>query len=195
MKELFKPIDIKKLKSLIKIYNNTHPGNIEGLLFCFGSSFISKLIQAKTRLFATEIVPSHVAMIRGSVVFESTTEEVKVRGKNITGGVRRWLLDDFLTAEKKKKTTYVFYPVSLDEATLESHVHRPYGRDAIVDYLLKDKSKGSKNGLICSQYANLCCGLMCTPCCTPAELFRAVKQLYDLGLMDEERINNEYIQD
>lgn len=180
MEELFKPVNIKSLKTILNMYSKTYANNFEGLLFCFGTSFISKLIQAKTRLFVSEDVPSHVAMIKNDFIFESTTEEVKVHGKSINGGVRRWLIDDFYAAEKKKKTRYVLFPLKLDEATLEAHVHKPYGKDAIVDYLLKDKSKGSKNGLICSQYANLCCSLICEPCCTPAELFRMVKQEYYL---------------
>ncbi|MCM1324106.1 MAG: hypothetical protein NC218_08085 [Acetobacter sp.] len=168
------PISLKALRKTIAT-----SAYKDGLLFCFGSSFISRLIQAKTKLYPEEIVPSHVAMLFNGHIYESTSGSEKVRGKTIPAGVRRWLLDDFYKVEHKKETTYVYVPCPLDEATLDAHIHKPYGKDAIVDYLLADKSKGSAKGLICSQYANLCAGYIDSPCCTPAELYRTV--LNELG--------------
>ena len=55
--------------------------NVPKILFCFGNSFISHLIQAKTQVNRKERVPSHVAMIYGSYVYESTTDEAKVNKK------------------------------------------------------------------------------------------------------------------
>ena len=52
--------------------------NVPKILFCFGNSFISRLIQAKTQVNRKERVPSHVAMIYGSYVYESTTDVAKV---------------------------------------------------------------------------------------------------------------------
>lgn len=181
--EIFKPVSIKTLKQILKAGNQT---TTTGLLFCFGTSFISKLIQAKTRLYTGEVVPSHVAMIYNGFIYESTTSVEHVRNKTIGSGVRRWMLEDFLTCESKKKTTYVFVPYPLCGATLEAHVHLPYGKDTIVDYLMKDKSIGDSKGLICSQYANLCCGLIITPCCTPADLFRAAHYELTSGNKEQE---------
>lgn len=163
------PVSLKVLKKVIADSKYK-----DGLLFCFGQSFISRLIQTKTKLYPTEVVPSHVAMIFNGHLYESTSGTERVRNKNIPAGVRRWQLDDFYKVEKKKGTLYVFVPCALDEATLDAHIHLPYGKDAIVDYLLKDKSTGSSKGLICSQYANLCSGYIDAPCCTPAELYRTV---------------------
>lgn len=170
--ERFKPISIKALRQTLKDYERA---TTSGLLFCFGTSFISKIIQARTRIYTGEVVPSHVAMIHNGFIYESTTSVEYVRNKTINAGVRRWMLDDFFASERKKNTTYVFIPYELCDATLEACVHLPYGKDTIVDYLMKDKSIGNSKGLICSQYANMCCGLIDAPCCTPADLFRKVR--------------------
>lgn len=145
----------------------------QGLLFCFGTSFISKLIQAKTKNNPNELVPSHIAMIVGNHVYESTTSTEKVGYKKIKGGVRRWLLDDFFEAEKSKLTRYIFIPEVVWEHICEEHVHLPYGKDTILDFVLKDGSDGDSHGLICSQYANLCIKYpMKSLCPSPAELMR-----------------------
>ncbi len=163
MVELFKANELRR-----NIYPNKY-----GLLFCFGTSFISKLIQAKTRQHPYEQVPSHVAVIFGNYIYESTTEVVKVNKKTIPSGVRRWLITDFIKNEKKKDTAYFFYPVILQLETAESFVHYPYGKDIILDYLLQDGSDGSKYGLICSQYANKVAGEPINQeVVSPAELFR-----------------------
>ena len=149
-----------------------------GVLFCFGSSLISQIIRAKTREYVGEIVPSHVALVYGGYIYESTTEEVNVHKKHIPAGVRRWQVQDFYISESKKDTLYYFYKTDgIDTIELENNVHRPYGKDTIVDYLLADDSKGNSNGLICSQYANLCTKFIDKPCVTPAELYRAVKEM------------------
>lgn len=149
-----------------------------GLLFCFGSSLISQLIRAKTREYAGEVVPSHVAIVYSGYIYESTTEEVNVHKKHIPSGVRRWQIKDFYSSESKKDTLYYFYKTNnIDLIELENNIHRPYGKDTIVDYLLADDSKGKSNGLICSQYANICTKIIDKPCVTPAELYRAVKEM------------------
>lgn len=148
--------------------------NVPKILFCFGNSFISHLIQAKTQVNRKERVPSHVAMIYGSYVYESTTDEAKVNKKRIPKGVRRWQLKDFLKNEKKKDTQYylVDYP-NMDYNKMEDNIHRPYGIDYILDYMLKDGSDGDGDGLICSQYCNIVCNIIPDrECVTPAELFR-----------------------
>ena len=61
-----------------------------GILFCIGKSFISKIIQAKTRHNIDEIVPSHVALIvDGTFLYESTSQDEKLGNKKIKEGVRR----------------------------------------------------------------------------------------------------------
>ena len=100
---LFTPKDLKK-----ELGTDSY-----GLLFCFGKSMISKMIQTKTRTNNYEKVPSHVAVVYGAYIFESTTEEVDVNGKHIPKGVRRWLLSDFIKAERKKETEYKFYKTPL----------------------------------------------------------------------------------
>ncbi|MCM1324189.1 MAG: hypothetical protein NC218_08500 [Acetobacter sp.] len=163
MVELFKADELRK-----HIYPNK-----SGLLFCFGTSFISKIIQAKTRQHSYEQVPSHVAVVFNNYIYESTTEIVKINKKTIPSGVRRWLITDYLKSEKKKDTSYFFYPFIISLDTAESFVHYPYGKDIILDYLLQDGSDGSKYGLICSQYANKVIGSpIKQEVVSPAELFR-----------------------
>lgn len=176
--------DLLTLEQLKRIVNNEDVG----LLFCFGTSFISQVIQAKTRLYTGEVVPSHVAIIHKGFIYESTTEEVKVNKKTIPSGVRRWLLKDFYKSEARKDTLYYFSTaVDISLEALENNIHRPYGRDTIVDYLLTDKSKGKSNGLICSQYANMVSGVILKNCVTPAELYRATKKI------ETKETNNETI--
>lgn len=147
-----------------------------GILFCFGSSLISQIIRAKTREYAGELVPSHVALVYNGYIYESTTEEIRVHKKNIPAGVRRWQIKDYYASEARKDTLYFFSDkVDIDVLELEDNVHRPYGKDTIIEYLLVDDAKGSSNGLICSQYANLCTKLIDKPCVTPAELYRAIR--------------------
>lgn len=148
-----------------------------GLLFCFGSSFISRVIQSKTKEYDEELVPSHVAMIvDGELLYESTSASEKLGNKKIPAGVRRYLLKDFFKLEKTKDTKYYFYPCDLYHSQLEKHIHLPYGKDIIVDFLLKDGSEGDSKGLICSQYANLCSEILeDEPCPSPAVLFREVR--------------------
>lgn len=160
---------IKQYKSHLKQDNN-------GLiLFCFGTSFISRLIMVMTRENEEETVPSHVAIIYKNFIYESTNSSEKVGNKKIPSGVRRWLLKDFLMAEKKKDTSYELYPVTINEKELEKNIHLPYGVDTIVDYALKDGSDGVSKGLICSQYGNKVTGLIQKDCVTPAEMYRFVK--------------------
>ena len=165
---MFKVKELKK--NIAQAFYDT--GLNEGLIFCFGKSIISRLIQAKTRLDLTELVPSHVAMYKGDYIYESTTDRVKIGHKTIPAGVRRWQLDDYVKSEKRKDTDYNIVPVHLDLDSLEGYVHYPYGIDSILDYILKDGSDGESDGLICSQYANLCCKAIDAPCVTPAELAR-----------------------
>lgn len=149
-----------------------------GLLFCFGTSLISQIIIAKTRLYNSEIIPSHVAMIYDGYIYESTTDEVKVNNKHIPSGVRRWQLKDYFKSEKKKDTLYYFSnSCNLDIKTMEHYIHYPYGKDTIIDYLLTDDSKGDSKGLICSQYANLCTKLIDKECVVPAELYRHILKI------------------
>lgn len=147
-----------------------------GLLFCFGTSFISRVIQAKTKLYDEEQVPSHVAMIvDGQFLYESTSAPEKLGNKRIPSGVRRYLLKDFYRLEKGKETKYYFYPCVLHSSQLEKYLFYPYGKDTIVDFLLKDGSDGDSKGLICSQYANTCSEMLENELCpTPADLFRAL---------------------
>ena len=165
---MFKVKELKKNIAQAFYYTGLN----EGLIFCFGKSIISRLIQAKTRLDLTELVPSHVAMYKGYYIYESTTDRVKIGHKTIPAGVRRWQLDDYVKSEKRKDTDYNIVPVHLDLDNLEGYIHYPYGIDSILDYILKDGSDGESDGLICSQYANLCCKAIDAPCVTPAELAR-----------------------
>lgn len=158
---------------LSKLINNYDVG----ILFCFGKSMISKLIRAKTRVNAYEIVPSHVAIVFNGYIYESTTEVVHVNNKIIPSGVRRWQLKDYFKAERKKETEYYFYPTVIYTDELEKYVHYPYGRDTIVDFLLQDGSDGVSKGLICSQYANRVTKLMTKDCPSPAELFRYCRKM------------------
>ena len=148
-----------------------------GLLFCFGSSFISRVIQAKTKEYDEELVPSHVAMIvDGQFLYESTSAPERLGNKRIPAGVRRYLLKDFLRLERTKNTEYYFYPCSLSSTQLEKYLFYPYGKDTIVDFLLRDGSDGDSKGLICSQYANMCSNILEDELCpTPADLFRAIR--------------------
>lgn len=148
-----------------------------GLLFCFGSSFISRVIQAKTKEYDEELVPSHVAMIvDGQFLYESTSAPERLGNKRIPAGVRRYLLKDFLKLERTKNTEYYFYPCDLLSSQLEKYLFYPYGKDIIVDFLLRDGSEGDSKGLICSQYANICSEILYDePCPSPAVLFRAIK--------------------
>lgn len=161
-------MNIKELKTLI------NKGDT-GLLFCIGTSLISKIIQAKTRLYPDEIVPSHVAIIKdGIFLYESTSQQAKLGNKTIPSGVRRYLLKDFYRLEKGKSTLYSFYPCEIDEKELEKYIHYPYGKDTIVDFLLRDGSDGVSKGLICSQYGNKVSHLMDMDCPSPAVLFRFI---------------------
>lgn len=145
-----------------------------GILFCFGKSFISQLIMAKTRMYDNEQVPSHVAMIvDGQFLYESTSATEKIGKKTIPAGVRRYLLSDFYKAEKKKDTDYLLYDIELPKEELEKYIHMPYGKDTILELALRDGSDGESKGLICSQYANLVCQLLPNmKCPTPAQMFR-----------------------
>lgn len=166
-------MDVLNIKDLKKKLNNSS----QGILFCIGTSLISRIIEAKTREYDDEIVPSHVAIVYKGFVYESTSAAEKVGNKKIPSGVRRYLLSDFFKAEKGKQTMYVYmkahtmYNTDINE--MEKHIHRPYGIDNIVDFLLKDKSDGDSKGLICSQYANLVFKILPEePCPSPAQLFR-----------------------
>lgn len=159
-------LTLEELKKGLKQYK-------QGLIFCFGSSFISRVIQSKTRLYKDEAVPSHVAMIiDGKFLYESTNQSEQVGNKTIPAGVRRYLLEDFFKSEKKKLTKYYFYPIDLLTSEAEKYIHLPYGKDIILDFLLKDGSDGDSKGLICSQYANLCSQVTDEPCPSPAVLLR-----------------------
>lgn len=167
-------INVKDLEEFIRGHDN-------GILFCFGTSFISRIIQAKTKLYPSEIVPSHVALILGGFIYESTTDSPNVNKKHIPAGVRRWLLKDFLKSEKKKQTGYSVLEIPdelVNPIELENNIHRPYGKDTILDFVLKDGSEGDSNGLICSQYVNIVTQLLPNKKCpTPAELYRKAKEI------------------
>ena len=172
MYELTEIMNLKELEEYLeKCYN--------GLLFCFGTSMISRIIQAKTRKYDTEIVPSHVAIIHGNHIYESTTDVVRIGYKTIGSGVRRWLLKDFLKSEHKKQTEYAVLNLPyLEVDKADNYIHLPYGRDTILDFLLKDGSDGDSHGLICSQYANLITELLPNKRCpNPAELYRKAKEI------------------
>lgn len=174
------PYTLEKLKENLKLYKNP-----EGILFCFGESFISKVIQMKTRNSKSEIVPSHVALIYNGFLYESTSAPEKVGSKRIPSGVRRYLLADFFKMEMTKATTYFFYDVALPEKVLEKYIHLPYGKDTIVDFLIKDESTGDSKGLICSQYANLVTKLLDKPCPNPAEMYREAVRRIEAEIMEE----------
>ena len=161
-------LTIKELKQLITKHDT-------GLLFCFGTSLISRIIQAKTKLNNKEVVPSHVAIIyQGKFLYESTSQAQEYKNKTIPAGVRRYLLTDFYNIEKDKGTKYYFFPCDIYEHELEYYVHYPYGKDLILDFLLTNGSDGVSDGLICSQYANKCSELMEMKCPSPAVLYRFV---------------------
>lgn len=164
-------MEMLNIKNLRKIQGKT------GLLFCFGTSFVSKIIQAKTRADTSEIVPSHVAVIAGNFIYESTSQSSNLGYKKIPKGVRRYLFKDFLRLERKKDTMYYFYECKIDMEVAEKYIHYPYGKDIIVDILFTDSSEGDSRGLICSQYGNLCANIMDIPVPTPAELYRQVMEL------------------
>ena len=159
-------LTLEELKKELKNQSN-------GLIFCFGSSFISRVIQSKTRLYKDEAVPSHVAMlVNNKFLYESTSQPEHVGDKTIPAGVRRYLLEDFLKSEKKKLTKYYFIPIGIISGEAEKYIHLPYGKDIILDFLLRDGSDGDSKGLICSQYANLCTRVVDESCPSPAVLLR-----------------------
>lgn len=161
-------LDLGELKRILK-------DDYQGILFCFGTSFISQIIMAKTRQYNDELVPSHVAMIYNGYVYESTSSTESVGNKTIPAGVRRYLLTDFYKAEKKRNTKYFLYDIKLPIEELEKYIHLPYGKDIILEIALRDGSNGVSKGLICSQYANLVAGILdSVRCPTPAQLFRKV---------------------
>lgn len=167
-------MDILTIMDLKKLINKKD----NGILFCIGKSFISKIIQAKTRRDINEIVPSHVALIiGGTFIYESTSQENKLGNKTIPAGVRRYLLKDFYRLEKKKETEYLFFPCDINERELEKYIHYPYGKDIILDFVLKDGSNGESRGLICSQYANKVTNVIDMPCPSPADMYRKVKNM------------------
>lgn len=167
-------MDTLNITDLRKLINK----NDSGILFCIGNSFISKIIQAKTRLNTKEIVPSHVALIvDGTFLYESTSQDDKLGNKTIPAGVRRYLLKDFYRLEKDKETKYAFFPTEIDRKELEKYIHYPYGKDIILDFLLKDGSNGESKGLICSQYVNNVTKLVNEPCPSPAVVYRAAKKM------------------
>lgn len=165
--------------------NDDMTDNERGVLFCIGTSFISRLIIAKTRKIKNEIVPSHVALLSKEFIYESTTGEAHVNNKYIRQGVRRWLTSDFIKAEKDKLTKYIFIRHNWDVKIADQYVHLPYGKDIILDFLLKDGSDGDSKGLICSQFVNKCINLKHQLACpSPADLLRAAKQLYKISIVE-----------
>lgn len=167
-------MDILTITDLKKLINKKDTG----ILFCIGKSFISKIIQAKTRRNIDEIVPSHVALIvDGTFLYESTSQDEKLGNKRIPAGVRRYLLKDFYRIEKNKDTEYLFFPCEINRKELEKYVHYPYGKDIILDFVLKDGSNGESRGLICSQYANKVTSIIDMPCPSPADMFRKAKAM------------------
>lgn len=176
--------DLMNLPDLKDYIANCH---YDGILFCFGTSFISKLIQARTKVNPKEIVPSHVALTYGDFLYESTSNEERVGKKTIPAGVRRYLISDFFKAEQAKQTYYAFFPAVINILTAEEYIHYPYGMDIILDYALKNGSKGSKSGLICSQYGNRVTRLIPEKdIVTPAEMYRKAKKI------SKERENNDW---
>lgn len=168
------PYDLYKLKEKLQDCKIRR-----GILFCFGDSFISKVIQLKTRKSRNEIVPSHVAMIYDNVLYESTSAPEQVGNKRIPSGVRRYLLKDFYKLEQYKNTKYLFFDCDLSLKLLDKYIHLPYGKDTIVDFLVKDASTGDSKGLICSQYTNAVTKLLDKQCPTPADLYRKVLELIE----------------
>lgn len=150
-----------------------------GILFCFGTSLVSQIIQTKTKIEDDEIVPSHALIIWGNSILESTTDKVHIHNKTIPAGVRCWMLKDWIDNEKRKLTKYYFYPTkSIDTLLAMDLVHLPYGVDTIIDFLVKNKSEGDKtHGLICSQFVNKCTKLSKQRCPSPADLYRIVRDL------------------
>lgn len=172
-------LTLEELKRELKKQSN-------GLIFCFGSSFISRVIQAKTRINKDEAVPSHVAMlVNNKFLYESTSQPEHIGNKTIPSGVRRYLLDDFFKSERKKLTKYYFYPLDILYSEAEKYIHLPYGKDIILDFLLKDGSDGDSKGLICSQYANLCTQVVDEPCPSPVVLLRKLTNNYNLNNINE----------
>ena len=150
------------------------------LLFCFGTSLVSQIISVKTRKNKTEIVPTHVALIiDGEYIYESTSQPDTLKNKTIPAGVRRYLLEDFYSLEKNKNTKYYLYDVTnnFDPDALERYIHYPYGKDTILDFVLRDGSDGVSKGLICSQYANKVTNILNKACPNPAELYRKIKKM------------------
>ena len=85
-------------------------------------------------------------------------------------------MKDFYRLEKGKETEYYFYPCNLLSSQLEKYLFYPYGKDTIVDFLLRDGSDGDSKGLICSQYDNICSEILeDETCLQPADLFRAIR--------------------
>lgn len=155
------------------------------VLFCFGTSLISRIIQAKTRLTKNEIVPSHVAILTKDYIYESTTGEEHIDNKYIRQGVRRWLTSDFIKAEKSKLTKYIVIKHPVDLWKANQYVHLPYGKDIILDFLLKDGSDGDSKGLICSQYVNKCIEPHSPLACpSPADLLRIAKKYYNIDIIE-----------
>ena len=113
-------------------------------------------------------------------IYESTTDAVSVDHKNIKSGVRRWMIDDYIKSEYKKQTNYAVYNMEdlINKEIADSYIHLPYGKDTILDFLLKDGSEGESHGLICSQFTNLVVQLLPEKKCpTPADLYREVLRL------------------
>ena len=159
--------------------------NDTAVLFCFGTSLISRIIQAKTKIKKDEVVPSHVALLTKNFIYESTTGEEHVDNKYIRAGVRRWLVKDFIQAEKSKLTKYILikHPVNIWQAN--QYVHLPYGKDIILDFLLKDGSDGDSKGLICSQFVNKCIEPHSPlKCPSPADLLRIAKKYYGIDIIE-----------
>lgn len=158
----------------------------KGVLYCFGTSLVSRLIQAKTRRNPNELVPSHVALLSRRIIYESTTSEVEINNKHIRAGVRRWQTDDFINSEKSRLTKYIFLPNPWSSESADLFVHLPYGKDTIVDFLLKDGSDGDSKGLICSQFANMCIRYKHNlKCPTPADLFRQEIKRHNITFIEQ----------
>lgn len=170
-------LNIFDLEKIFKSQGKTLHGF--GIVFCFGTSLVSRIIQAKTRIEEGEIVPSHVLLVWGNQVLESTTDVQTINHKRIPSGVRMWRLKDWIECEKKRLTKYFYYPYkNIDNDLMTDLLHLPYGRDTIVDFIIKDKSEGDRtHGLICSQYVNKVTKLSKQKCPSPADLYRIVKDL------------------
>lgn len=145
------------------------------VVFAFGESMISKIIQIKTREYKQEIVPSHTFSVVDGFVYESTSAPDHLTDKTIPAGVRRYRTVDFFESEIGKKTNYmIFTPESaiFNYDIAEKYVHYPYGKDSIVEFLVKDKSVGESRGLICSEYVNKCWNISTAKRPSPADLYR-----------------------